>query len=675
MAWLYLLLPLIEGLAYLSGPCSVAGITLIDAPYLVLLSLHFLIPLFCLHKKRKRILFTLFRLPELLFLLTFFFFLFAYIYALNANMDYVQRFMATGGAIKLAIDTTRERLIAVVRYLPLLVINIFYYLYWRLKRKRLFSSFTAIHDWRHRWALPLVLFSALLLTFCFPSFISLEGLPLLAFFALVPLFWVFAACNHRWGVVYGTAFGVVQGMLINYWLGTFSLITLQVVVLFFFISYLLFLVPLLWLYKRNRQIGFFIFPTAWVFFDFLRTGGFLGYPWGMVGSSQYAFLPLIQIASITGIWGVSFIVLLVNAALAYLFPDRPGRPLDRKALRWRLIPTAGLMLLVLTGGTIYLLVSGDGVEREDPTARPVRVALIQQNSDPRKHDYRETFEKLKILTDKTMVEDPDIVIWSETAFVPNIRRWSRYDPDKYALARVVRDFLEYQQNIGTWLLTGNDDYELSKDENGEEVRLDYNAAVLFSPDGERVKTYHKLHLIPFTEYFPYKESLRGFYKLLLAFDVYLWEPGRERVVFDHPRFSFITPICFEDAFPDDIRRFIKQGAEVIINISNDYWSLTEVEAKQHYINSLFRAVENRRPLLRATASGLTCYVDPSGKLAAAVPYYSEEYLLAEVPVGNSKLTFYTRYGDWFPILQGIMLAVLALATLVTLATKVRRKNP
>jgi len=669
MAWLYLLLPLVEGLAYLSGPYSVAGITLIDAPYLVLLSLHLLIPLFCLQKKRKRTLFALFRLPELLFLLTFFFFLFAYIYALNANMDYVQRFMAAGGAVKLAIDTTRERLIAVVRYLPLLIINISYYLYWRLKRKRLFSSFTAIHAWRHRWALPLVLLSALLLTLSFPSFISLEGWPLLAFFALVPLFWVFAACNHRWGVVYGTAFGVAQGMLINYWLGTFSLITLQVVASFFFISYLLFLAPLLWLYKRNRKIGFFIFPTAWVLFDFLRTGGFLGYPWGMLGSSQYAFLPLIQIASITGIWGVSFIVLLVNAALASFFPDCGW---ERRVLRWRLIPTAALVLLVLTGGTIYLLVSGGKADSEDRTAMPVRIALIQQNSDPRKHDYRETFEKLKQLTDKAMAEDPDIVIWSETAFVPNIRRWSRYDPDKYVLAGVVRDFLEYQQDLGTWLLTGNDDYELSEGENGEEVRLDYNAAVLFSPDGERVETYHKLHLVPFTEYFPYKESLPGFYKLLLAFDVYLWEPGRERVIFDHPRFSFITPICFEDTFPDDIRRFIKLGAGAIINISNDYWSLTEVEAKQHYINSLFRAVENRRPLLRATASGLTCYVDPSGKLVAEVPYYSEEYLLAEVPVGNSRLTFYTRYGDWFPILQGIMLAVLAISTLAALA---RRKNP
>lgn len=666
MVWLYLLLPLIEGLGYLSGPYSVAGITLIDAPYLVLLSLHFLIPLFYLHKKRKRILFALFRLPELLFLLTFFFFLFAYIYALNANMDYVQRFMATGGAIKLAIDTTRERLIAVVRYMPLLVVNISYYLYWRLKRKRLFSSFTAITDWRHRWALPLVLLSALLLTFCFPSFVSLEGWPLLAFFALVPLFWVIAASNYRWAVLYGTAFGVAQGMLTNYWLGTFSLITLQVVALFFFISYLLFLAPLLWLYKRNLKIGFFIFPTAWVFFDFLRTGGFLGYPWGMIGSSQYAFLPLIQIASITGIWGVSFIVLVVNAALAFLFT---GRLWERQALLWRVIPAAALILLVLTGGTIYLLINGGGAESEGQRAIPVRVALIQQNSDPRKNDYRETFEKLKVLTDKAMAEDPDIVIWSETALVPNIRRWSRYDPDKYPLAGVVRDFLEYQQNLNTWLLTGNDDYELVEGEKGEEVRLDYNAAVLFSPAGERVETYHKLHLVPFTEYFPFKKSLPGFYKLLLAFDVYLWEPGKERVIFDHPRFSFITPICFEDTFPDDIRRFIKLGAEVIINISNDYWSLTEVEAKQHYINSLFRAVENRRPLLRATASGLTCYVDPLGKLVAAVPYYSEEYLLAEVPAGNSSLTFYTRYGDWFPILQGIMLVVLALATLA------RRKNP
>ena len=115
--------------------------------------------------------------------------------------------------------------------------------------------------------------------------------------------------------------------------------------------------------------------------------------------------------------------------------------------------------------------------------------------------------------------------------MPNIRHWSRLDPEKYQLSRLVKEFLEYQRSLGNWLLTGNDDYELVKGEGGAEVRLDYNAAIFFSPSGRRVETYHKMHLVPFTEYFPWEKSLPGLYRLLLSFDVYLWEPGARRVVF------------------------------------------------------------------------------------------------------------------------------------------------
>jgi apolipoprotein N-acyltransferase len=174
--------------------------------------------------------------------------------------------------------------------------------------------------------------------------------------------------------------------------------------------------------------------------------------------------------------------------------------------------------------------------------------------------------------------------------------------------------------------------------------------------------------VPFTEYFPWKEQLPGVYDWLKNRDVYLWEPGKERTVFRHPKFSFSTPICFEDSFPGDVRQFVTAGAEAIINLSNDYWSLTEVEGRQHAANSAFRAVENRRPLVRATASGLTCYVDPEGRFRAALPYYVEGVLVVDVEfvAGGQRLSVYSRLGDWFPLcLLGLLgaLAVLASARL------------
>jgi apolipoprotein N-acyltransferase len=268
-----------------------------------------------------------------------------------------------------------------------------------------------------------------------------------------------------------------------------------------------------------------------------------------------------------------------------------------------------------------------------------------------------------------MAYQPDLVVWSETAFVPNIRRWSQMDPARYPYARLVNRFLDYQKILNVWLLTGNDDYELIELDDGETERYEYNAAVFFDPAGNRVKTYRKIHLVPFTEYFPFKESFPKFYEWLRNSDVYLWEPGTERVVFEHPLVRFSTPICFEDGFPSDIRWFVRAGAELIINISNDYWSLTEVEAQQHFTNALFRAVENRRPMLRASASGVTSGVDTTGRIIDRLPFYEEGFLVTEVRTGATGLTLYARFGDWLPLVSASLLALAFVAKLFGRAIK------
>ena len=169
--------------------------------------------------------------------------------------------------------------------------------------------------------------------------------------------------------------------------------------------------------------------------------------------------------------------------------------------------------------------------------------------------------------------------------------------------------------------------------------------------------------MPFTEYFPWKEQLPGLYDLLMRFDVHLWEPGTRRVVFRVPGASFSTPICFEDAFPGEVREFVRAGAGLIVNLSNDFWSLTEVEAMQHAANAVFRAVENGRPMVRATASGLTCVVDAVGRIVARAPLYEEAVIVADVRPGTGRATPYTRWGDWFPVALAVLLALVAAAGL------------
>jgi apolipoprotein N-acyltransferase len=594
----------------------------------------------------------LLRAPELLFSLTAVLFLFTFIFATNANMDYVQRFMASHGNLRLAPNSTMERRSALLRFLPILSLDLLWYVAPRLARPADARAALGAKSPAGAWSLALAVLSGLLMAFSFPSFLSTRGFPVLGWVSLVPLFLCLAEAPISWGIFYGTLAGVLQTMVSNYWLGTFNLLTLQFVSVVTAMEYVPFMAAALLLVRRARIAGFLVFPAAWTVFDWLRSMGFLGYPWGMPGASQYSILPVIQVASLTGVWGVTFLVVLTNAVAAWY--------IHAALTRRRQGPGAWILLAaVLSVALGYAGVRAAQDARAAPADRSVRLALIQQNADPRKDDYREVFNILRRLTDQALPSNPDLVVWSETAFVPNIRRWSQEDPTVYPYAALVKDFLAYQRSLGRWLITGNDDYSLLELPTGEE-RLDYNGSVLFSPPGARVETYHKIHLVPFTEYFPYKKQLPGIYKLLLSFDAYLWEPGDRRVIFRIPGLAFSTPICFEDVFPDDVRRFVSAGADVILNLSNDYWSLTETEAMQHAANAVFRAVENGRPLARASASGLTCLIAANGSIAARCPFFAERSLVVDVPLREHRETLYTRWGDWFPAaLAAFLLFLLA----------------
>ena len=619
--------------------------TTVDLLFLALIVIHFAWGVYQLFSSGKYP-----RTLEILLVISLVLFLISYIYALNANMDYVQRFAKNSDNLRVAPDSTIARMNSYIQYLPFLISDLLLILLFRADKSP--ATHSPAGEWVSRWAIVPAILSAFLYTISFPSFISLNGIPFLAWISLVPLFLALYYAPRKWEIFYGIAFGAVQTVLTNYWLGTFSLISLQLIAILYTIFFTLFMLLAAPMPRTVGRYGLLLLPCAWVAFDFFRSIGFLGYSWGMIGTSQYEFIPLIQAASVTGVWGVSFVVLACNGVIALIITLL----FDRVKVNWSIpIGFSVLFAVVVSLGAItsyrYKIGRyGDTSGNKKVETRNVTVALVQQNTDPRKSDYASGLEVLAKLTNRTLKADPDLVVWSETAFVPNIRYWSAYDPGRYRYAAIVENFLDYQRSIGAWLITGNDDYFFSTGEDGEKQRFDYNASVLFSPDGTRVDTYHKNHLVPFTEYFPFKKQLPWLYELLLKFDVFLWEPGTERTVFEHPLFSFCTPICFEDGFPNDVRLFVRKGAEVIINLSNDYWSLNEIEAKQHFTNSLFRAVENRRPLLRATASGLTAHVDELGRLIDSVPYYEEAILIARFRIGESRTTFYTMTGDWFPLL-------------------------
>ena len=577
-------------------------------------------------------------------------FAFGYVFALNANLDYVQRFAMTGGDFRIAPDTRSERIRVVARYAPVVLVNLGLWLY-----------FTCRSGGIERLREPLLVITSIALTvLAQPSSLSVTGIAPLAWGALLPLLCVQIDLVERGSPARAWAYGIVYGtftiLLGNSWLATFNLLSLQVAVLVYGAYFTVFfgvVIHGLAQLRRTWRLPFLV--AAWTAFEYLRSVGFLGYPWSLQAHAQYRNVALLQWASIGGVWLVSAIVVTPSVMVALALPSAGLRA--RRTHPYRTVAAALLVIgAVHAVGAVSLLVPR--------RYRAVgRVALVQQNTDPRKHAYQDTFDTLRELTDQALVRNPGLVVWSETAFVPNIRRWSREDPRRYRYARLVRDLSTYLQSVPAHVVTGNDDYRRILDAEGREVeRMNFNAAVHFLPHGARAATYHKIRLVPFTEHFPYAHVFPRIARLLQDFDITFWTPGSAYTVFDHPDFRFATPICFEDVFPGHVRRFARAGAEVIVNLSNDYWSLDPVAAQQHLAAAQFRAAELQRPMLRATASGVTAYIDERGRLVDRLPQFVPGVLTVDVAIPRTPAkTVYYHLGDWVAYLALILTVTLLVA--------------
>jgi apolipoprotein N-acyltransferase len=301
----------------------------------------------------------------------------------------------------------------------------------------------------------------------------------------------------------------------------------------------------------------------------------------------------------------------------------------------------------------------------DFSSKPhVNIALIQHNTDPWKGgiaEYRNNFNTLRRLSDEALAADPqpDLVVWSETAFVPRIYWHETYrdDPASWVL---VKELLDYLAEQDVPFIIGNDDARRDPAINpnaAEGYRIDYNAALLYEK-GVNTAIYRKLHLVPFTEHFPYQKQFPGIHRALLEADTHFWEKGSDATVFQGPGFTFSTPICFEDTFGYLSRMFVQNGADIIVNISNDAWSASLPAQNQHLGIAVFRAVENRRSMVRSTSSGQTCGIAPNGKITAMAPPFTESWLTVAVPVVRDEHTVYTRRGDFLAIGFSLAAALL-----------------
>ena len=519
-----------------------------------------------------------------------------------------------------------------------------------------------------------LLASAFVLAASFPGFLTDDGIAPLVFVALIPVFMVIRNTTWRCVWFHGFLFGLVYYFFFNYWLKGFHALAIVIAPVIKGGEMLLLFLALKAIDEAFPKKGYILKGAVWAAYAYLAENWFAGYPYGNIVYALYPYPVLYQTADITGIWGIICLMVFPQAAAAdYLYPWVMGKKESfRLWLKSNLIPLI-IWALLSVASIIYGIFSLAYWEDRTPSST-MRVACVQHNHDSWKggyNTYRSNFNNLKRYTTESLVTDPDLVIWSETAFVPSVAWHTTYDAEGTVwedIHDLTIDFVEYAESIGVPLLTGNPKSVIADpslppyDEDGNKNSVEYNTVILFQ-DGEIKGEYIKQHLVPFTEHFPYEKQLPWLYNLLKAMDYNWWIPGTEPTVFELNGVHFSTPICYEDSFGVLNAEYVASGAEVIINMTNDNWSKKPSAEWQHAEIAAFRSVETRKAMVRGTNSGITCLIVPTGEIQDPMKPFSMGTHTYEVPVysqsdyGN---TFYVEHIDLFAkIAIGVSIAALA----------------
>lgn len=497
--------------------------------------------------------------------------------------------------------------------------------------------------------LVLALISGFMLVFAFAPFKA----PLVAWIAFVPLFLALEGerpgrgFSLGWmsGFVFfiGTVYWVVHSM---YFFGGVPLkVSLGAMVL---LAAYLSLFPALFgmffclMEPYGKLTRFLLIPSVWVALEYLRGRLFTGFPWVLLGYSQADFLSVIQIADITGVWGVSFVVMAVNT-LVYLYfsAEKSTVPLlSRMGLTVRFRPPLKetvVTVLLLAAVFVYGSLRIDRVESLASKWPALKVGIVQGNIEQSvKWDpayQRSTVETYLGLTESALEGGAEMIVWPETAL-------PFYLATDDVLGPMVRDL---PGRTGSYLLTGGPSYSYNLSLN--EYRS-FNSAYLFKPGSIYLQRYDKVHLVPFGEYVPLRRFLPFIDKLVVGVGDFAPGPGYFPLRFNGQGMGIL--ICYEAIFPEISRSFVSGGATVLANLTNDAWFGDTSAPYQHFDMAVLRAVENRVFLIRAANTGISAIVDPVGSVKVESGLFKEAAITGEVRLRQGGPGFYSRYGDVFP---------------------------
>ncbi len=475
--------------------------------------------------------------------------------------------------------------------------------------------------------------SAIILILSFAPF----DLFFFAWVAFLPFFYfLYNASDHKTVAKGGLVFGLLYFFGNVYWiyhsLYYYGSVPLAfsffiVILLSFYLALYIMVFALLYknLIKTNLPTCFYA-PFIWISLEVLRTYLFTGFPWALIGYSQYKFLLISQIADLTGIYGVSFIVILFNCfVFDILIFKRQKR--NYPLLSYYPIITNTIAVIMIF---IFCILYGFNKLEESEGDRSIKIAIIQ-GSIPQdvKWDSRKVLEIIDIykkLTLKAEVFEPHLVVWPETA-VPFI-----FDKHK----NLSNDLINFVKMENIYLLFGS----IMERETDNFT----NSAVLLDQNGVIAYYYDKIHLVPFGEYVPLRKILFFVEKLTVGLGDY--KAGEHYNVAVTPFGRFSTLICYEIIFPRLVRKFYQKGGHFIVNITNDSWFGNTSGPYQHFSMAVFRAIENRKPLVRAANSGISGFIDSKGRIIRKTKLFERTFMVESILV-NEKMSFYTKYGDIF----------------------------
>jgi apolipoprotein N-acyltransferase len=397
-----------------------------------------------------------------------------------------------------------------------------------------------------------------------------------------------------------------------------------------------------------------------VIFEFSKSNGFLGYPWGLVAYTWNTVLPAIQIVEITGLSGLTLGIVYFSASLSEALLKRgivqkPNFILRVHSTYGAVTSVRGFFssnghLIVSSCFFIVIILFGFfALGKERIPEKTFDAVLVQQNADPWLGGESETLERSIFLADSVIRatnKTPDMVLFSESTLH---RPWNGY---KDYFAKTPRDYplLTFIHTINSYLLTGAPEIV-----NLDEMEFT-NSVILIDPAGNQTGSYAKMHPVPFAEAIPFWEFevFRNFMRETVG--LYSgWVMGTDPFIFSFLNSNgneifFAAPICFEDAFAVLCRSLTNEGAEILLNLTNDSWSAKKSAEIQHFVAAMFRAIELRRTLVRSTNSGLSGMVTPDGRIHGMMPLFEADARYITVPVYTGEKTMYLRFGEWFVIL-------------------------